>query len=124
MRFSAYLSGYAFFILGESMEYSLEQLQQINLHSLRVLARDIGVRAPTALTKNVLIEEIIKIHSGKQKPCVPSKVGRPAGKSFAEIQIISNSNERANILKIKEQAKKEIINDILAEVKKKLEQLI
>ena len=106
------------------MEYSLEQLQQINLHSLRVIARDIGVRAPTALTKNVLIEEIIKIQSGKQKPCVPSKAGRPTGKSVAEIQVISNSNERANILKIKEQAKKEIINDILAEVKKKLEQLI
>ena len=94
------------------------------MHSLRVIARDIGVRAPTALTKPKIIEEIIKIQSGQKEPCVPSKAGRPAGKSFAEIQIISNSKERANILKIKEQAKKEIINDILAEVKKKLEQLI
>ena len=106
------------------MEYTTEQLEQINIHSLRIIARDMGVRAPTALTKPVLIDEIIKVQSGEKEPYVPNKRGRPAGKSVAEIQVISNSNERANILKIKEQAKKEIINDILAEVKKKLEQLI
>ena len=124
MRFWRIPRGYAFFILGESMEYSLEQLQQINLHSLRVIARDIGVRAPTALTKNALIDEIIKIQSGKKKPHVPSKRGRPAGKNIAEIQVISNLNEGAKILKIKEQAKKEFIAEILKDIENKLEKLL
>ena len=108
--------GVRFFILGESMEYSLEQLQQINLHSLRVIARDIGVRAPTALTKNALINEIIKIQSGVKKPCVPNKRGRPASKCVSEMQIISSPIEKANIIKIKQQAKKEFIAQILKEL--------
>jgi len=43
------------------MEYQKEFLLLINLYDLRNIARDIGVRAPTALTKPKLIEEITKI---------------------------------------------------------------
>ena len=106
------------------MEYNLEQLQQINLYSLRNIARNIGVRAPTALTKLKLIDEIIKIQSGQKEPCIPSRAGRPAGQCVSEIQLISNPNEKANIKKIKEQAKRELIDDILKELEKKLEKLI
>ena len=106
------------------MEYSLEQLKRINLYSLRVIARDIGVRAPTALTKIKLIDEIIKIQSGEKEPTVPNKRGRPAGKCVVGVQVISNPEERMEILKIKQQAKQELINDILAQVKEKLEQLL
>ena len=106
------------------MAYTIEELEQINLYSLRVIARDMGVRAPTSLTKSVLIDEIIKIQSGVKKPYVPNKRGRPVGKSITEIQVISNLNERANILKIKQQAKRELINDILKEIAIKLEKMI
>ena len=106
------------------MEYSLEQLQQINLYSLRNIARNIGVKAPTALTKTKLIDEIIQIQSGKKEPCVPSRVGRPAGQLVSEIQLISNANENGKIKKIKEQAKRELIGDILKEIEKKLEKLL
>ena len=106
------------------MEYKKEFLAQINLHSLRVMARDIGVKSPTALTKSVLIDEIIKIQSGVKKPYVPNKRGRPAGKSIAEIQVISTQNERAKMLKIKEQVKKEFIAEILKDIENKLEKLL
>ncbi len=116
--------GAFFYFWGKSMEYKREVLSQINIHSLRTIGRDVGVKAPTALTKSVLIDEIIKIQSGEKKPCVPSKTGRPAGRCITEIQVNSNPNEKLNIIKIKKQAKRELINDILKEIAIKLEKMI
>ncbi len=106
------------------MEYKRELLSQINIHSLRTIGRDIGVKAPTVLTKTVLIDEIIKIQSGEKKPCVPSKTGRPAGRCITEIQVNSNPNEKSNIIKIKKQAKKEFINAVLQEIENKLNKIL
>ena len=118
------LSMGAFFIFGESMEYTIEQLLLINIHSLRIIARDMGVRAPTALTKPVLIDEIIKVQSGEKEPYVPNKRGRPAGKCVGGVQFVVNPEEKKDLLKIKEQVKKELIADIITEIKKQLEKVL
>ena len=109
------------------MEYKKEELLKINIHSLRTIGREIGVRAPTALTKSVLIEEILDIHYGRKKPCLPPKTGRPVG------LYVENLSDVKDYLKCKQHgldmdnkirnAKKELIYEIIAELQKKIEKL-
>ncbi len=109
------------------MEYQKEFLLSINLYDLRNIARNIGVRAPTALTKPVLIDEIMKIQSGKKEPCVPSKTGRPAIRRIDNLESMEKEESQSrllDIIKIKKQAKRELIDDILSEIKIKLEKMI
>jgi len=51
----------------------MNQFEQIiykdyNVHELKKIARDVGVKCPTSLKKAELIEQIEKIKSGKQQP--------------------------------------------------------
>ena len=52
---------------------------KLNLHYLRIYARDIGVKSPCSYRKNELILKIKEVESGLVKPYF-SKVGRPASK--------------------------------------------
>ena len=58
------------------MKYTSAYLWQCSLFDLRIIGQDIGVRAPTALTKKVLIQSILDVSSGKVPPHVSTK-GRP-----------------------------------------------
>jgi hypothetical protein len=71
------LYGRTFFVLVKKMKYTKEQLQAKNLYALRGIGREIGVRAPSSLTKGVLIENILRVQAGIDKPFF-SKSGRPS----------------------------------------------
>ncbi len=107
------------------MEYTAEQLNQIDVHSLRNLAREIGVRAPSALNKKALINEIIAIKSGKKAPQAISKKGRPI-KNHIKRKIFENlkTPAPAQTLKMKKREKKAFINSILKEIEKKLNEIL
>lgn len=98
------------------MGYTKEKLNEINLYSLRVLAREMGVKAPTSLNKSNLINEILKIESGKKEPKKPNKKGRPIKNGI--------SGESAKILLDKNAIKKKLIDAILKELEKKLYELL
>ena len=58
------------------MKYTSAYLWQCSLFDLRIIGQDIGVRAPTALTKKVLIQSILDVSSGKVPPHSSNR-GRP-----------------------------------------------
>ena len=56
-------------------EYSM---RQASIFELRNIAREMGVNSPTIYKKEVLIEKILKIINGEEKPQMPkSRQGRP-----------------------------------------------
>ena len=117
LRFCALTQvGALFLFLGNEMEYTKEQLSEINIYYLRNIAREIGVRAPTCLTKTNLINEILKINSGKKEPTKPNKAGRPIKKAF-NVEDLENEEKCL-------QKKKELIDEILKEIEKKLYELL
>ena len=61
----------------DQREYELQvkSLQNMGVHSLRTFARECGVKAPTTLKKEEIIELIMKIKNGEIEPTV-SKMGR------------------------------------------------
>jgi len=107
------------------MKYEREELDKINLHTLRNIARKVGVRAPTSLTKKVLIDEILQIQSGKKQPFPKTKSGRPV-KIHLENDISESERLFANSLLTitKSDVKKTFIDLILREIEKKLNELL
>ena len=101
------------------MGFDKEQLQRLSVYTLRNIAREIGVKSPTTLTKQSLIEEILQIESGKRKPCEPSKRGRPS------IDCLENKGNKI-LLEIREKhaLKKQIIDCILKEIERKLYEIL
>lgn len=61
----------------EEKIYTKEELSALGFYTLRNLARDMGVRAPTAKRKQILIDEIISIQEKKIVPAKKSTRGRP-----------------------------------------------
>lgn len=76
--------------------YKIEELNRLNVHELRALARDIGVKSPT--TKNVvqLTNEIIAISEGSMSPH-KSNMGRPPKSSsdYGYAKIVEATKERS-----------------------------
>lgn len=101
------------------MEYTVEELNEVNLYSLRNLAREVGVKAPASLKKSQLIKEIIDIKSGKKQPCTPTKKGRPVKASIENINISPNKKD----IKTEKQVKKAHIKSILKEMEKTLNEI-
>lgn len=97
------------------MKFDRDSLEKINIYTLRNVAREIGVKSPTSLTKPLLIEEILQIQSGQSKPSQPSKRGRPI-KNSLEDRITENYVS----IRDKEAIKKEFIDKILKEIENRL----
>jgi transcription termination factor Rho len=55
-----------------------QQLEDLTIFELRSAGRSVGVASPASLNKASLIEKILNIASGVEKPSAPSKRGRPA----------------------------------------------
>ena len=112
------------------MKYDKEQLEQINIHALRNIAREVGVRAPTRLNKNVVIKEIMQIESGQKQPYQATRQGRHAKDFVINDQIknptISVGVETKESLTSdeREKLKKEFISVFLKEVEKKLNEIL
>lgn len=60
------------------MQITYEDLTRSSVHKVREIARNIGVKSPTLLTKQKLIEQILKIHNHEIEPSFNKRrVGRP-----------------------------------------------
>lgn len=117
--------GALFFILGKNMEFTKENLKEINVYSLRSLARQIGVKSPTTLNKDALINEIIEIKSGKKEPYFSSKVGRPT-KAIVKLEDMYKKESLLSFdkVEIQKEIKQQLISSILKEIEKKLNEII
>lgn len=59
-------------------DLSIETLQELGIFELRNIAREVGVYSPTTLKKQEIIEKIMRVVSGKEKPYIKTtKQGRP-----------------------------------------------
>ena len=106
------------------MKYDKDQLYETNLHSLQTIGREIGVYAPTRLSKKELIREILLIDSGEKPPCAPYKHGRPVKKDLAINYVAPQNTTQENEPDEKERIKQEFIASILKEIEKKLNKLL
>lgn len=59
------------------MEYTKAELEKIQIHVLRDIGRQLGVKSPSSLKKSQLIEQIMAVDSGRVEPNFTKK-GRPS----------------------------------------------
>ena len=105
------------------MRYDKDQLYEANMHSLRNIAREMGVKAPTRLKKRELINEILQIDSGVKRPCIRSNRGRPLKRDVEQVEKTSLFADETTLC-LEEKIKKECIDSILEEIRKKLIKLL
>lgn len=81
-------------------------LRQASIFELRNIAREMGVNSPTIYNKDSLVEKILKIMNGEEKPQMPkSRQGRPPKKSISDSNytLLNNgSKEDLNIVSFKD----------------------
>ena len=106
------------------MAYSIEQLYEANVYSLRAIARTLGVKSPTTLTKKALINEILQIERGEKQPCAANKRGRPLKIVLEDINSKQEKTIRPHVACVEETIKKEFISSILREIEKQLNKLL
>lgn len=92
------------FFIGKKMR---ENLESMGYQNLRIYAKKIGVRCPTSLTKEKLIEKIREVESGKVEPHYTNR-GRPRINNFIE-----NDYENNKYLEKIETEKAELKNKFL-----------
>ncbi len=74
--------------------YSKEELMALGVYELRNLAREVGVKAPTMLTKEEIANAVILVLRGDEKP-QRTNFGRPvkaSGKFIEAINYLNNQN--------------------------------
>ena len=95
---------------GGNMAYTYKELQGKTIHAVRVIGKEIGVKSPSTLKKQELIDRILDIQSGKVMPKFSSS-GRPR---LGSENIVKPKKETAilekEIDKILEQTKLQILN--------------
>lgn len=96
------------------MKYDRNELKNKNVHSLRIIARKIGVKSPTTLKKEQLIEQIGLISDGKISPYFSNR-GRPSLSEISE----QKSKEKQSL---KEKQKQ--LNALFSEMKKRVNEII
>ena len=106
------------------MQYDVFQLYEMDIHALRNIAREVGVKSPTTLTKKALIDEILQIENGNKQPCIPTKKGRPPKNNGANQKFEIEKIVDENTMELKSNTKKEFIACILKEIEKKLINLL
>lgn len=75
-------------------EYSM---RQSSIYELRNIARGVGVLSPTTLKKEELIEKVLKILSGEEKPQMPkNKKGRPPKNLFGTKNVTNMADFGSN----------------------------
>lgn len=104
------------------MIYTKELLEVTPLQDLRNIGKEIGVKSPTSLRKDVLIQNILDVQENRIQPYFSNKgrkklVSRITGKSIIELFNLS-----ATTTEIDEIFEK-IIDKFLAEFKERILQL-
>ena len=108
------------------MKYTREDLRKINILTLRNLARNIGVYAPTRLSKPKLVDEMMLIINGEKPPRFPNGRGKPPKQPFEKI-LLSINQETAEIEEERNQTeriKEETIACILREMETVLRKIL
>ncbi len=78
------------------MIYTEEYLKKLKILTLREIGIELGVKAPTSLTKAKLIEAILKVSNGQTEPYRSNK-GRPANKiTIGVMSSLFATEENAN----------------------------
>ena len=73
------------------MDFSKEELRKITAYSLRVMARQMGVRSPSLKTKQELIDDILRVADGSAEIKGRTNRGRPCLKSLDAKNIVDFS---------------------------------
>ena len=92
------------------MPYKKEDLEKVNLHELRKLGREIGVKCPSAKIKKELINDIFLISNGKMLPHKNNN-GRP---------VLQVKIEKENSLPLKEKLTEEKLDELLKKLKQEI----
>jgi len=96
------------------MPYKKEDLENVNLHELRKLGRELGVKCPRAKKKDDLIKEICLISNGQKLPHTTIN-GRPC---------LQSNIEKVETINIKEKLTEEEFDRLLKKlIEKKLDNL-
>ncbi len=66
--------------MAQFIKFTKEQLDGMNLFVLREIGREIGVKAPAAMKKDNLVNDIMAIQEGRLEPVAPTKLGAPPKK--------------------------------------------
>ena len=82
-----------------------------------------GVKAPTFLKKQALIDEIVLIQSGKKAQKFAKQKGRSV-KSNPQTDLVNNEKTIIDAISLKKSIKKQFIQSILQELEKKLNELL
>ena len=65
----------------EKFKYTKEELEKCSVFEVRVIGRRLGVKSPTSCRKNEIIDRILAIQEGDEKPQFNSNSrGRPPAK--------------------------------------------
>lgn len=97
-----------FYFRRADMIYDKDTLYEINIYCLRNIAKQVGIPAPTTLTKKELIDELLKRQTG-QPPLLHN------GETTEEVL------DKATI---ERNAKQQFIKQILSEIEKQLNSLL
>ena len=89
-------------------QFYKEMLEKYSFHSLRDLARSMGVKAPSQLKKDELIFAILDIQNNKTEPVSTNK-GRPPS---ANIEMVLSSLKREEL--------ERLLDNLYEDFKKKL----
>lgn len=100
--------------------YTKEQLKCMHLHDIRTIGRNIGVKSPTSKTKTELIDKILAVQNGKEKPCF-SRVGRRA---FVNDNLIDNSNSNKKAEHVRSEKEQKFHLELLALLEKQKNEII
>lgn len=74
--------------------FDLEKIENLRIHELRDVAREIGVKSPTSLNRPELVQQIRLIIAGEQKPYFNvRKQGRPARHEDLDVSSLITPNE-------------------------------
>lgn len=106
-------------VIKRYLKFNLEELP---LFRLRKIGREVGVKAPTALKKKVLIQEILDILNGRKDPTITNK-GRPCNQDadFGKSKGFSrDENIEKEMLLLKHQIKTEM-NRFIEKINKLME---
>ena len=81
----------------ENVNFTEQDLQKLNIHELRELAREIGLASPTVLKKEEIINKILGVIYGtSEKPQIKSLSGRPAKEKVKPSRILYELETKDN----------------------------
>ena len=101
--------GALFYFRSEKMNSLRMRLEKTPLYLLRRMGREVGVKAPSTLTKKKLIDAIVAIEEGKKLP-VSTNRGRPL---MEGVRLDRSEKEIEQIEKKIDEKLKELKQDIM-----------